>query len=353
MKRILITLVLFFCAINTALATGYDFGNGIQIRSEAMYPWVGTQSLGQRLIAVRNKNVYVVSGNVNIMFSKSTDGGKTYKAPILIGPWMSSPSIALSPSGTIYVVFNYGGGGVAITKSTDDGESFSSPVSTGDGHDSIVTVDDNEDVYIASDGPREQGLYKSTDGGATFINLNIPFVYYGWSPTITAKNGILFVTWGSVYFSYSTDGGQSFTNPVRVSNSGGSIALAIDNSLNIYMAWVDSGGNLYLARSKDKGTTYVVNNIAKSAGRPSLVVDAVGNVYLSWHQLSQGRTVTDVYFMYSETSGDTFAAPIKVSQGNPNWGNSPSIAVNNAQDVLIVYTSKEGVYASKSTHCTE
>lgn len=367
MKRRLLIPMLSFLIVGICSgkspAAEYVFGKSVLATSSI--DSANTWSLGQRSIATKGKNVYIVTGFADIMFTKSTDSGKTFKTPIHIGGGYN-PSIALGKDGTIYAVSSAGDGGTAVMKSTDDGESFSSLTSVGGGYFANVTVDDNGDVYVACASYGDFSIFKSTDGGISFVGLNFPVGYYDSSPIIVAKGGVLHVSSGGgdgyVYYTKSTDGGATFDEKVMIPENpaSGGPSLAVDNNSNVFITWVDRitvteknrsyvSENLYVATSKDKGNTFVIKKIdtrGDTPQSPSIAADAGGNVYLSW-QVSQG-TGTATFFTMSDTTGDTFLPPIRVSSGM-----YPTIAVNNAQDALIAWTADYKVYLSKSAHCTD
>lgn len=353
----------------------YDFGKIAQYTNDEVITW----SLGQRSIATNRKNVYIVSGgNDVIMFTKSLDGGKTFQSSLQIGDGRY-PSIALGKDGAIYVVFTTQSVPY-ITNSTDGGVTFSAPIYIGKGELANVSVDDNGDVYVVTAGLEGISIFKSIDGGSTFTNLNFPSYSYKYdrSPVITAKEGVLHVTWirkGNVYFASSKDGGNTFADTVMVSGnlgfipSDGAPSLAVDSDQkSVYIAWVASiistkgaitseSRSLYVAKSADEGNTFIVKRIetkSDHAQTPSITTDIAGNIYLTWGDYLVPQSGMDIYFTFSDTGGENFLSPINVTQrhsttGRPTNMAHPTISVNDAEDALIAF----GKYISKSTHCTE
>lgn len=372
-KKILLLLFLFLVSVNGEVFAGdYGFGKSSLVISRG-----STWSSGQRSIVSRGKNVYLVApSDQNIMFTKSIDGGKTFKVPVSItGCCALHPSIALGNGGIVYIVFS----GTYIVKSIDDGESFSQPIYIGPGELVNVTVDDNGDVYVAADmssadQPKFE-IFKSTDGGATFtaLNMNLTLPGYESDPVVSAKGGVLYITWlgpDGLYFTSSNDGGNTFSERVKVSGiettNLRSHSLAIDNNSNISMSWIgqilvngQSENKLFFAKSQNKGDTFEVKTIDSGMAsttwlqKTTIATDAAGNIYLGWDDASHA------YFTMSDTDGATFKSSIRVTRGNPQGqknplrGLSPTIAANNAQDAVIAYTAHDGAYIAKSVHCTE
>src|SRR5919106_1123163 len=170
------------------------------------------------------------SGTSPIMFSRSTDGGARFShtATISTGGSSGTPhnqgaDIAVGPDGTIYVPYGafQGGGnafnGIAIVKSTDCGRKWSQPVLVGPYNDSqapgvafrtpafaFVAADDTAPnvVYVAYQslaGDYDIYVQRSTDAGSTWgapVQVNEdPGARHQIFPTIDVSNGALHVAW--------------------------------------------------------------------------------------------------------------------------------------------------------------
>jgi hypothetical protein len=213
-------------------------------------------------VYVAHTNFHGVAGNSPIMFSRSTDGGRTFSQPKTIStggkagtPYNQGSDIAVGPNGTVYVAYTsfQGGGnlfnGIAIVKSTDCGRKWSQPVQVGTINDpqapgvafrtptfAFVAVDDTNPntVYVAYqslEGDYDIYVQRSTDGGATWgapeqVNED-PGSRHQIFPTIEVVNGVLHTAWYDfrnsatpanealdVYYAYTTSG----TYPVFSAN---------------------------------------------------------------------------------------------------------------------------------------
>lgn len=150
-----------------------------------------------------------------------------------------------------------------------------------------------------------QIVAKSTDGGDTFETFTpvlegsfpVDFHDKGW--VAASKDGIIHVMWlaiptpGNLYFR-STDGGQSFSDPVVMgapvggplteqtgigpSGQGSFIDVGTDNE--VYATWT-SGGSIWLRRSDDDGATW-------DAARPVVQVNTANMEGLSPRDRRQG-----------------------------------------------------------------
>jgi uncharacterized repeat protein (TIGR01451 family) len=205
---------------------------------------------------------------------RSFDGGVTFTAPVNSTPgteagmgfqdkeWMAVDNFPGPQQGTVYVSWTKFPGGIAapspfieilVTRSTDGGSSYFPPGGTlvmrGCGQGSFVTVGPDHTVYVfwwdCNLTPRRIMVAKSTDQGSTFgapvtvatllgtgVNGRLPlnggfrsnsFPHVAVNP----MSGHLYVVFnddpagddrGDVYFTGSTDGGSTWSSPVRVND---------------------------------------------------------------------------------------------------------------------------------------
>jgi uncharacterized repeat protein (TIGR01451 family) len=280
-------------------------------------------SSGEPSITTDGTNLYVTwqdntFGNVEILFSKSTDGGTTWSSPANIsnnGGFSFEPSITADGT-NLYVTWyddSSGNSEILFSKSTDGGTTWSSPVNisnnarfserpsiTADGTNLYVTWHDG------SFGFPEILFSKSTDGGATWsspvnISNNGGFSEF---PSITTVGTNLYVTWGDssfgnveILFSKSTDGGTTWSSPVNISNNGGfSNAPSITTvGTNLYVTWHDfipGNTEILFSKSTDGGATWSIPaNISNNGGLSEFPsITAVGtNLYVTWRDNSSGN----------------------------------------------------------------
>ncbi|MEW6210925.1 MAG: sialidase family protein [Acidobacteriota bacterium] len=213
-------------------------------------------------------NVYVSwtdfsSSGIFIAFSRSTNGGRSFKTPVnLSRSGLTQGSMpAVAPNGDIYVAYFFTGGGetgIAVVKSTDGGASFSAPqriaffreLTQVTGIYNVransfpsITVDKNNFVHVVYCAPpgflgpdRSDIFYlRSTDGGASFSaprKLNddattttqlLPAVAATDEGTIGVKwwdrrNDPLNDSLTDVYMTISADGGASFKKNFRLTD---------------------------------------------------------------------------------------------------------------------------------------
>ena len=218
-----------------------------------------------------NNNVYLTwwdnkTGNNEVFFAGSNDGGKTFGKPInLSNAKGGSADSQIAASGkNVYVTWwdNKTGSWEVFSKaSTDNGKTFG-----------------NDAVMLKSVG--KTPVKKLTPTPSSTISVD----------TIVASsaNNEYVVWWDNttgnwdVFFAKSTDNGKTFGNPVNVSNSPDSRSLgarmvAPQGSNNVYIAWIDITKNgqkqVMFRASTDSGNTFgnpvmVNNNSTTAAGAP-------------------------------------------------------------------------------------
>jgi hypothetical protein len=208
-----------------------------------------------------NGNIYIVWDQLeqdssyetvywDLRFTKSTDGGTTFTPTQLMKLQPFIAYIHCSPNDTLYISsVNSSGPGeddpidqIHFTRSSDLGTTWSNPVlvpifqSTAD----IITVidtDSDETVYIAySAGTAENKniyLISSDDGGNTWnpsVRVNDPVDSSNYLRMVEMYIGIndtIHIAWldtrlgeYNIYYSYSTDGGLTFSPDERISEVG-------------------------------------------------------------------------------------------------------------------------------------
>jgi hypothetical protein len=220
-------------------------------------------------IAAFGSNVYIVweessdevSGGRQVFLSKSTDAGVSFTEPRRItGSEQffesgTEPSIEVDEDGNVYVAYDTLSArftpiqnNVAIMKSTDEAENFADPIRLNNdppvflaGSSRIATSLDDVDVaWQESSGPAFQEIFfaMSSDEGMTFgtpINVSDSAEQSTLRPDIAALGDNVYVTWTEgtignreIFISQSNDGGQTFTEPLSVTQNADFIQPAID-----------------------------------------------------------------------------------------------------------------------------
>jgi len=263
----------------------------------------------------------------------SEDGGDHFEAPVFVSAkdadisshGEDSPALIVTP-GEIYAAWNEGGG-IRFARSLTWGESFEPPVRIDDkvtpafsGYVSMGLAP-NGDIYLVWLDARDEAetpdtfsvyLAKSTDKGASFSrNIRVArSVCPCCRPNLSfGPGGELIVFWRKVYpgsirdmtSAVSSDGGASFSEPVRV---------AVDN-------WVLEG-------CPDSGPA-----TARSGSR----------VYVAWlTEASADRS--GVRLTWSDDAGRTWAPAVFASQKILD-ANYPSLSVADDGSVVLVFQGRD------------
>ena len=144
-----------------------------------------------------------------------------------------------------------------------------------------------------------------------------PIIYVVWEDT-TPDNL-------DIFFSVSTDNGQTFTTPDNISDNTGfsnDLQIAIKNN-NVYLVWdnfTPGNSDIFFSVSTDNGQTFTTpDNISDNAGdsaNPQIAIKN-NNVYLVWTDFTPGNL--DIFFSVSTDNGQTFTTPDNISD---NTGDS-------------------------------
>ncbi len=250
-------------------------------------------------------------------------------------------SISIDEAGAINVSWLDNSGILLFSKSTDGGYFFTSPVIADKRPSPYLSYRYVDSVsksgyihvtwtYYTTDGHADIFYSQSTDGGNTFseplIISNIDGIN-SYAPSIAAEGNLVGVFWhnsgiGSIpshiSFTISEDYGKTFFPPMIFSDSFGCPELAI-RSKNIYILWTKNNGpfdaDIYFSKLDYYGQT--ISNPLKISGDlkqvwcPVISIDDVGNIYAVW--TSDRVSKTKILFVRSTNGGETFTSPLVIS----------------------------------------
>lgn len=338
-------MIALLLAAATALPTG------------AMAPTPAFDADGRLWVAwVEGPHVYVAS---------SADLGATFSPAVAVNPEPETidahgearPKIAIGPGGEVFVSYTWRlerpyTGHVRFSRSTDGGRTFWAPVTVNDdglvtGHRfDALTVSPSGDVYLfwidkrdlerAKAGTYEgAALYQavSTDRGQTFAAnrklkdnvcecCRLAVAWDGAAPVLLWRD----LMEGGVRDHSLARVGDTELAAVRATDDGWAIpacphhgpALAIDGAGVHHLAWFTGDGRqgkgAFYRRSTDAGRTFEapVHLGDAGSGRPYLVV-AEKDVWLAWKELREGE-VGAVMAMRSTDSGASWSKPAEAAR---------------------------------------
>jgi hypothetical protein len=365
-----------------------------------------------------------------IGFARSTDGGRTFSAPITLPGSPAStynswdPSIAVGPDGTVYAAFMIGHGGQwypVVDASSDHGLTFSQstplipPDAKNWGDRDFIAVGPDGAVYLTYDyGPSRSDvtflcsssgscgystgdvnvvLQKSSDGGRTFgpmtyVSPGYPASGGDSAPLVVEPNGRIDVLYqdypitntttyamapGTEEFTSSTDGGATWSTPVQVGRTAGTMSLsewwidgdiAADSAGNLYATWDTQGTNAdgtandigWLSYSVNHGRTWSapIRAPADTVNAPHIVEvtgGAAGIAYVGW--LSDANPLGYAQYLraFSITQG-WLSAPVQISTqyGDPSvWpGDTFGISTLSPNQVVLSWGGATAQSGKKS-----
>jgi hypothetical protein len=261
-------------------------------------------------LAVDGKNVYVVwtdgtpgpYGNPDILFRRSTNGGTTFDATINISnnPGFSTePEMAVSGN-NVYVVWRDNTPGneeIFFKRSINNGASFGS----------LIYLSDNSTKPINSVRPQ--------------IAANANNVYVVWS------KGNFDQGRSNVLFKRSINDGASFGRTFNLSNNPTTLSTlqkvsVLDN--RVYVVWTEGqfyNRQILFKRSIDNGATFEnktkITNISSLDSLNPQIAAAANNIYLLW-QSNAGNVSKQLFFMRSIDGGATFENATNISDDQKN-----------------------------------
>jgi hypothetical protein len=326
--------------INIAFRTSADGGttwgavHNINTSNQGQYDIVLTTTTTGAVYAT------YMQGN-HIVFTKSTDHGATFAAPVQVsgGTWADKPWMASSANGNdVYIAWTTRGDLYAVN-SHNAGASWSSPLR-------ITT---------------ETGMYYFSNGGTVLPNGTAVIVgsEYPESGNVTGQSGPI-----PIAVFRTTNGGTSWTRSVPdtlftgatyatssvttvASDASGTLVLVYSGSLA-----VGANGHVYVRRSTDSGATWGARTeLTTSAGGADATSvaaagKAAGQFTVTWMDARGGgwnvwqRGSTDGGLTWSadaKVSDATTGAPYKTAAGfGLPYGDYDMVAINSAGKTVAV-----------------
>ena len=223
------------------------------------------------------------------------------------------------------------------------------------------------------DGTNRIIFAKSTDRGNTFSN---PANLTGGridseTPSIAVFGNIVYVVWTDnslgnfdIFFIKSTDGGNTFSKPLNISNDPGLSylpRLATNGKNNLYVVWTDNSRgnyNILFTRSLNGGAGFdkpiILSNLKGVSNFPNLAASGNDTVYVVWSHKNntdfdpsntENQTQTyDIFFAKSTDMGRTIGKPLDLSN-DPANSQSSDVAVSEMGTVYVVWSDNSiGTY---------
>jgi len=306
-------------------------------RSQDKNPSQTTQS--ETAVAVFGPNIVVGWNDTGQLqlgsvtgYGYSTDGGRTFKdggviPPVAGGANLGDPDIAADSKGNFFFsqisIDAQGIAFIGVSKSTDGGRTFSAPVNASQNVSGPDSFQDKEFITVdTTGGPYDGNIYvswtryspegsqvmfaRSTDGGRRYdpaIQLSPAGHIVPVTVPRVGPNGEVYVVWEDfntpgIHISKSTDGGQTFG------------ADGVDNTLVAKLEFTGqfTSGATCQGRGVYKG--YIDVNLQ----HPSLAVNPINSeVYVVYPSNPPSIDETDIYFVRSSDGGLSWTEPMRVN----------------------------------------
>jgi hypothetical protein len=283
--------------------------------------WNSGPSRSPAIAIDSNDHIHLVwddnsSGYYEIYYKKSTDGGAnwTFKRLTWNFAYSYDPAIAIDSNGHIHLVwYDYDSGNkdVSYKKSTDGGATWTTKRLTwnsGSWYPAIAVGSNNHIHVVWNDStPGNEEIYykKSTDGGTTWttkrLTSNSGDSEY---PDITVdSSNHIHVVWfdntpgnAEIYYSQSTDGGTTWSQKRLTWNIGDSEypAITADSNSYIHVIWEDelATDEIFYKRSTNGGASWTTKRLTWNTGLsqfPDIVTDSLNNIHVVWGDSSSGN----------------------------------------------------------------
>ncbi|MEX2028232.1 MAG: C39 family peptidase [Candidatus Curtissbacteria bacterium] len=168
------------------------------------------------------------------------------------------------------------------------------------------------EIFFSKLNPNSSGFSSNTP--LTGINDQKSF------PQIEEDGGIIYIAWNEkrvvdgnvqsgIFFTKSTDSGQTFSEEVFLDGSGSLPISMVARDGKIYIAYSKESREIWLASSNDQGSNFSKKKVSDStsSGRLRPTVDFTGNnIFVFWLDARNGQY--EVFFAKSPDDGQNFSA---------------------------------------------
>lgn len=220
-------------------------------------------------------------------------------------------------------------------------------------------------VWVHAAGPAIQNGPTVLSGSAT--NAKEPAV------STSANGQYVYVAWtegsSGIYFTVSSNGGSSWSTPIKISNKGGTAQFPVmdtgdgvqsPNSGDVYVAWAQTVSKtlqIFVASSTNNGASFTTTQVSSAGGITPALAAAGSNVYVTWNDdspcpvtalnLKINGTTEDCIMVDSSTNnGASWSTPVEL---NPSTNGEAQVVASGSYAYVVAdgtYFSSYGVTTS-------
>lgn len=250
-----------------------------------------------------------------------------------------------------------------------------------------LAIDANGTIHVVFGLGGQLRHYRSTNGGKSYVDSpRLPLVHgvalgMRRGPRIAATDAKVCITAigaldangskGNLLAIRSTDGGETWDDPVRVNDTDQSAreglhAMALGPQGKMCCVWLDLRNEkteVMASISGDGGSTWSKNSLVYKSPdgsvceccHPNVAFNRQGHVIAMWRNAVDGDR--DMYFATSSDGGKTFGKATKLGDGSWSLDACPmdggSLAVSPAGKIVTVWRRESNVYLSPSNNAKE
>lgn len=154
---------------------------------------------------------------------------------------------------------------------------------------------------------------------------------------------------GEIFFTVSTDGGQTFSTPENLSDSdeNSENRQITSEGDNVYVVWQEgSVGNrdIFFATSNDNGQNFSssenISNNTGDSGEPRISSEG-NNVYVVWSEfLFDNLNSREIFFVESNNNGQTFSTPAENISNTPEFSSYAHQISTEEDNVYVVWSDE-------------
>jgi len=316
MKHVTINIFLIICFL--ALLSCTPPGSGVKPKLSSINPGSKVSHMPDFLLTVKGTGFDL---NSRIVFG-GIEKDTTFVSPTELSCHISTENITIQPeyNNDTYIpvyVTNY----------------------------SLFIADSNSEDFIVRQYHIFHSAKKICDSSSSNSAINSPAICMD-------KKGNMYIVMTNdyekenVYFSVSADMGETWKEPVNLSNNDfhnyrPKIAVFADK---IYVLWCYAGKNV-LVQSSDQGITWsrecIISDEFENSAHPAIDVDSSGNINIIYLNSIIDGIYGDhnVFFKRSTDSGQTWSEPVKIKHHSSFGSSYTCIASANENNIYIIWPS--------------